>query len=106
MQQRKGKEAKVIDKAKKKLRENAVQTICRWIYDAGLPFNGIYCESLGLAIEAIGQYGPGVKPPSYYEVRAKYLKKELEHTNILRKEDQSKHGFSLMVGGLTTNIVL
>ncbi|KAL0320370.1 UNVERIFIED_CONTAM: hypothetical protein Sradi_5298500 [Sesamum radiatum] len=104
MQQRKGKEAKVIDKAKKKLRENAVQKICRWMYDAGPPFNAVNYESLGPAIEAIRQYGPGMKPPSYYEVRVKYLKKELEHTNNILKvweEDQAKYGCSLMADGWT-----
>ncbi|KAL0302331.1 UNVERIFIED_CONTAM: hypothetical protein Sangu_3106500, partial [Sesamum angustifolium] len=94
MQQRKGKEAKVIDEAKKKLTENAVQKICRLIYDTGLPFNVVYYESLGPTIAAIGQYGPGMKLPSYYEVRAKYLKKELEHTNNIVKsceDDQAKY---------------
>ncbi|KAL0452973.1 UNVERIFIED_CONTAM: hypothetical protein Slati_1275400 [Sesamum latifolium] len=102
MQQRKGKEAKVIDEAKKKLRENAVQ-ICRWMYDAGLPFNAVNYGSLGPAIEAIGQYGPGMEPPSYYEVRVKYLKKELEHTNniLALEEDQAKYGCSLMADGWT-----
>ncbi|KAL0455577.1 UNVERIFIED_CONTAM: hypothetical protein Slati_0896900 [Sesamum latifolium] len=104
MQQRKEKEAKVIDEAKKKLRENAVQKICRWMYDAGLPFNVVNYESLGPAIEAIGQYGPGMKPPSYYEIRVKYLKKELEHTNNILKaweEDQTKYECSLMADGWT-----
>ncbi|KAL0399788.1 UNVERIFIED_CONTAM: hypothetical protein Sradi_2322100 [Sesamum radiatum] len=104
MQQRNGKEAKVIDEAKKKLRENAVQKICRWMYDAGLPFNAVNYKSLGPAIEAIGQYGPGMKPPSFYEVRVKYLKKALEHTNNILKaweEDQAKYGCSLMADGWT-----
>ncbi|KAL0367093.1 UNVERIFIED_CONTAM: hypothetical protein Sradi_3599400 [Sesamum radiatum] len=61
MQQRKGKEAKVIDEAKKKLRENAVPKFCKWMYDAGLPFNAVNYESLGPAIEAIGQYGSRTK---------------------------------------------
>ncbi|KAL0329281.1 UNVERIFIED_CONTAM: hypothetical protein Sradi_4914800 [Sesamum radiatum] len=104
MQQRKRKKAKVIDETKKKLRENAAQKICTWIYDAGLPFNVVHCESLGPTIEAIGQYGPGMKPPSYYEVRVKYLKKEMEHTNNILKaweEDQAKYGCSLMADGWT-----
>ncbi|KAL0406491.1 UNVERIFIED_CONTAM: hypothetical protein Slati_3963000 [Sesamum latifolium] len=53
MQQRKGKEAKVIDEAKKKLRENAVQKICRWMYDAGLPFNAVNYESLGQQLKLL-----------------------------------------------------
>ncbi|KAL0405582.1 UNVERIFIED_CONTAM: hypothetical protein Slati_3872100 [Sesamum latifolium] len=74
------------------------------MYDAGLPFNAINYESLGPTIEAIGQYGPGMKPPFYYEVRVKYLKKELEHTNNILKaweDDQAKYGCSLMADGWT-----
>ncbi|KAK4422827.1 hypothetical protein Salat_1865200 [Sesamum alatum] len=69
-QQRRGKEAYSIDEAKKKLRENAIQKFARWMYDAGLPFNAVNYDSLGPAIEAFGQYGTGMKPPSYYEIRA------------------------------------
>ncbi|KAL0383082.1 UNVERIFIED_CONTAM: hypothetical protein Scaly_0595500 [Sesamum calycinum] len=45
-----------------------------------------------------------MKPPSYYEVRVKYLKKALEHTNNIlkaREEDQAKYGCSLMADGWT-----
>ncbi|KAK4423958.1 hypothetical protein Salat_1978700 [Sesamum alatum] len=84
-QQRRGKEAYAIDEAKKKLRENAIQKFARWMYAAGLPFNAVNYDSLEPTIEAFGQYGAGIKPPSYYEVRVKYLKKELEHTNNILK---------------------
>ncbi|KAK4423093.1 hypothetical protein Salat_1891900 [Sesamum alatum] len=84
-QQRRGKEAYAMDEAKKKLRENAIKKFARWMYDAGLPFNAVNYDSLGPAIEAFGQYGAGMKPPSYYEIRVKYLKKELEHTNNILK---------------------
>ncbi|KAL0340299.1 UNVERIFIED_CONTAM: hypothetical protein Sradi_4546700 [Sesamum radiatum] len=45
-----------------------------------------------------------MKAPSYYEVRVKYLKKALEHTNNIlkaREEDQAKYGCSLMADGWT-----
>ncbi|KAK4423616.1 hypothetical protein Salat_1944500 [Sesamum alatum] len=74
------------------------------MYDAGLPFNAVNYDSLGPAIEAFGQYGAGMKPHSYYEIRVKYLKKELEHTsNILKswEADQAKYGCSLMADGWT-----
>ncbi|KAL0452979.1 UNVERIFIED_CONTAM: hypothetical protein Slati_1276000 [Sesamum latifolium] len=83
MQQRKGKEAKVIDEAKKKLRENAVQKICRWMYDAGLPFNAVNYES--------GQ-------------QSKLLDKRIgayqQHLESMGK-DQAKYGCSLMADGWT-----
>ncbi|KAK4422572.1 hypothetical protein Salat_1839700 [Sesamum alatum] len=56
-------------------------------------------DGFGLVVEAFGQYDPGMKPPSYHEVRVTYLKKKLEHTRtILREHDEtkSKYGCSLM----------
>ncbi|XP_059669038.1 uncharacterized protein LOC132314159 [Cornus florida] len=54
------------------------------------------------AVEAIGQHGPGMKPPSYHEVRVPLLKKELEHTdNLMRdhKEEWAKYGCTIMADG-------
>ncbi|KAL2232577.1 UNVERIFIED_CONTAM: hypothetical protein Sindi_1437700 [Sesamum indicum] len=81
------------------MREYAVQKFCRWIYDMGIPFNTVRDDSSGPAVEAIGQFSPGMKPLSYHEVRVTYLKKELEHTSlILREHDEIKvkYGYSLM----------
>ncbi|GJT77109.1 uncharacterized protein Tco_1043834 [Tanacetum coccineum] len=50
-------------------------------------------------IEAIGQYGPGLKPPSYHELRVPLLQKEIDYTNGLlqnHKEEWKKHGCSIM----------
>ena len=55
-------------------------------------------------IEAIGQYGPGMKPPTYHEVRVTQLKKEVKHTEDLmknHKEDCAKYGCSIMADGWT-----
>ncbi|RWR92243.1 hypothetical protein CKAN_02145200 [Cinnamomum micranthum f. kanehirae] len=56
------------DPYRKELRERACIRFARWMYDAGIPFNAVNCDSFGPMIEAIGQYGPGMKPPSYHEV--------------------------------------
>ncbi|XP_075098941.1 uncharacterized protein LOC142175839 [Nicotiana tabacum] len=53
--------------AKAILRDRAVAMFARWMYDAG-------------------QYGPGMKPPTYHEVRGPYLKKEVEETNKIVEE--------------------
>ncbi|KAL0404532.1 UNVERIFIED_CONTAM: hypothetical protein Sradi_2094000 [Sesamum radiatum] len=97
-QQRKGKET-VINEAKKKLKENVIQKNCKWIYDADLLFNVVNYKSLRPTIEAIGQYDLSMKPPSYYEVRVKYLKKELKYTNNILKaceEDQTNNEWLLV----------
>ena len=40
------------------------------MYDAGIPFNAVNYPSFAIAIEGIEQFGPGMKPPSYHEVRS------------------------------------
>ncbi|XP_006584208.1 uncharacterized protein [Glycine max] len=55
-------------------------------------------------IEAIGTYGPHLKPPSYHELRVPLLKKELEYTKgLLRghEEERIKYGCSIMSDGWT-----
>ncbi|KAK4485199.1 hypothetical protein RD792_007824 [Penstemon davidsonii] len=86
----------------KKMRENAVQKFCRWMYDAGISFNAVNYDSFKSMIEAIGQYCPRMKPPTYHEVRVSYLKKEVEHTKQLMKaneEEKEKYGCFLMADG-------
>lgn len=71
----------------------------RWMYDARIPFNVVNYESSGLAIEAIGQHGPGMKPPTYHEVRLPLLKNEVEETNKIMEEHKiewEKVGISIM----------
>ena len=65
------------DPYRKELRERACLRFARWMYDVGIPFNAVNYDSFGPMIEAIGQYGPGMKPPSYHEVRVPLLKKEI-----------------------------
>ncbi|XP_070035306.1 uncharacterized protein [Nicotiana tomentosiformis] len=67
--------------AKAILRDRAVAMFARWMYDAG-------------------QYGPGMKPPTYHEVRGPYLKKEVEETNKIVEEHKvewNKFGCSIMM---------
>lgn len=86
----------------KKLRADAVQKFARWMYDAGLAFNAVKYDSLGPALEAIAIHGPGMKPPSYHEVRVPLLKLEKEHTKkllILNETEKKEVGCSLMADG-------
>ncbi|CAL5430311.1 unnamed protein product [Camellia sinensis] len=78
--------------------------IARWIYDTGIPFNVVNNESFAPMIEAIGQFDPGLKPPSYHMIRIPYLKKEVNHVHKLmkeHKEDWAKYGCSMMCDGWT-----
>ncbi|XP_028118806.1 uncharacterized protein LOC114316345 [Camellia sinensis] len=84
--------------------ERAYVRIARWIYDTGIPFNVVNNESFAPMIEVIGQFGPGLKPPSYHMIQIPYLKKEVNHVHKLmkeHKEDWAKYGCSRMCDGWT-----
>lgn len=103
VKQRHAKNKGQCDENKKKLRDIAVEKFATWMYDAGIPFNAVKYDSFEPCIEAIGQFGSGMKPPSYHEVWVKYLK-ELANTNSLLKsheEDHAKFGCTIMADGWT-----
>nr|XP_016436121.1 PREDICTED: uncharacterized protein LOC107762290 [Nicotiana tabacum] len=87
--------------AKAILRNSAVTMFARWMYDAGLPFNCVnYTDTFAAFIKAVGQYGPGMKPPTYYEVRGSYLKKDVAEVNKIVEEHKvewNKFGCSIMM---------
>ncbi|XP_059658800.1 uncharacterized protein LOC132305137 [Cornus florida] len=99
-----GKQTAINDACKKELRGRACAAFARWMYDAGIAFNAVKYDSFAEVVEAIGQYGPGMKPPSYHEVRVPLLRKELDNTNALmndHREEWSKFGCSIMTDGWT-----
>ncbi|KAL5145418.1 hypothetical protein HKD37_06G015463 [Glycine soja] len=85
-------------------RDRAVQYIARFFFRNGIAFNVAKSKSFKLMIQAIGTYGPHLKPPSYHELRVPLLKKELEYTKGLltgHEEEQIKYGCSIMSDGWT-----
>ncbi|XP_028117521.1 uncharacterized protein LOC114315151 [Camellia sinensis] len=105
-QKGKGKQSKIDenDPYKKELMEWAYVRIAIWMYDIGIPFNAVNYDSFGPMIQAIGQFGPGLKPPTYHMRRVPYLKKEVNHVNKLMKEhrdDWAKYGCFIMCDGWT-----
>ena len=89
------------DTARKELRKRACKAFARWMYDAGIPFNAVNYPSFPVYVEAQGQYGAGMKPPSYHEVRVPLLKDEVEETRTLMKlhEEWVRSGCSIMYDG-------
>ena len=61
----------------KKLGRELANNICRFLYNNGISFNVVKSKSFKVMLEAVGQYGPHLKPPSYHEVRVPFLKKEV-----------------------------
>lgn len=81
-----------------------IQKVARFFYDNRIPFNVARSKSFKEAIEAVGRYGPNLKPPSYHELRVPLLRKEVELTNEIinrHREEWVKYGTSIMVDGWT-----
>ena len=75
---------------KKGAKERAAILFCRWMYYAMIPFNAVNFASFQPMLEAIGQYGVGYKGPSFHDVRATNLKKELTLTKDSMKDHFTK----------------
>lgn len=105
--QHKGKERQTTlnEAYKKEVREKAVLSIARWLYDAAIPLNAITYPSFREMVNDISLHGAGFKPPSYHEVRVPCLSKivkevEDDYVSVCRAE-WAKYGCSLMVDGWT-----
>ena len=66
--------------------------ITRWMYDAVIPFNAVTYSSFQPMIEAISQYGVGMKGPILHKVRVTNLNKELVLTKDLMKDHMVEWG--------------
>ncbi|CAN1792052.1 hypothetical protein LINPERHAP1_LOCUS19532 [Linum perenne] len=67
-------------------------------------FNAIDNDEFKQMVEAIGRFGPGLKPPSQHDLCESLLKSEFERTKTLlkeRDEEKEKHGCSLMTDAWT-----
>ncbi|XP_075091789.1 uncharacterized protein LOC142171958 [Nicotiana tabacum] len=75
------------------------------MYNAELPFNCINYKTFDKFIEVVGQYGPGIKPPIYHEVRVTHLKKEVKKIDKIIEEHRvewNKFECSIMMDKWTT----
>ena len=75
------------------------QWLARWVYEAGIPFHAIQNDSFVRFVEAVGQFGPGYRPPTQYQLREPLLKEEVERTKLsLKKQEEEweRNGCSIM----------
>src|ERR1044072_1775842 len=89
----------INDSCAKEARERTVQYIEKFLCANGIAFNVVKSKSFKLMVEAIGHYGPHLKPHSYHECRFPLLKRELEYTKGLLKgheEERVLYGCSIM----------
>jgi len=83
-----------------------MSTNCKvFFYTSAIPFNCVKNPEFLTALELITKYGPGFKPPSYHDIREKYLKQEVDQTMKLLEEYKlewkKKIGCSIMSDGWT-----
>ena len=69
----------MIINASYKNREDVIRKICNCINGNALPFNLVRSPLFIQMLKAVGDYGKGLKPPSYHEVRVSYLKKVMDN---------------------------
>ena len=89
---------------KKDIKEEACQQIARFFYTSAIPFNCVKNPEFVKTLELVAQHGPGFKPPSYHDIREKYLKQEVDKTMHLLddyKLEWKKTGCSIMSDGWT-----
>jgi hypothetical protein len=64
--------------------------IARWAYIHGIPFYACANDEFSQMCEAIGQFGPGLVPPSQDALREKLLEEEYERTQSLLQEHEAE----------------
>jgi len=55
-------------------------------------------------LDLVSRHGLGFKPPSYHEIRVKYLKEEVQNTSLAlqaHREEWKKTGCTIMTDGWT-----
>ncbi|XP_074344032.1 uncharacterized protein LOC141683227 [Apium graveolens] len=85
-------------------KERVHMHIANFFYECGIPFNAANSRSYEVMIESIGQYGPGLKPPTYHDLRVPLLKKAKEETEKLKEKHEKAwkmYGCTLMSDGWT-----
>ncbi|GJS79488.1 zf-BED domain-containing protein [Tanacetum coccineum] len=69
---------------------------------SALPFNCVKNPEFKKMIQMVGDFGRGLDPPSFHEMRVTYLKKEVDYTKALLedyKKEWKKTGCTLMSDG-------
>ena len=87
---------------KKEERNEVCQIIARFFYTSAISFNCVNNPIFPLIVKKIGDYGKGLVPPSYHEIRETFFKKEVrEILNLLEefKEQWKKTGCTIMSDG-------
>ncbi|XP_019465412.1 PREDICTED: uncharacterized protein LOC109363616 [Lupinus angustifolius] len=89
---------------KKELQEDTCEEIAAFFYENAIPLNASRSEKFGSMFEKVARHGLGFKPPSYHELRVKYLKKKVESTKTIIEKHRAywkDMGCTIMSDGWT-----
>lgn len=75
-------------KWKKGWKRRSLPTNCSFFYTSVIPFNAVNNPEFSSMCEMIAKFGIGFKPPSYHEIKVKFLNKEVN--NVLAMLDEFK----------------
>ncbi|XP_035820145.1 uncharacterized protein [Zea mays] len=73
--------------------------IARWAFNHAISFNACDNDEFKQMCEAIGQFGPGIEPPTMFDLRGRLLEEEYARTKSLlqeREAEKMKNGCSIM----------
>lgn len=100
----KGGQKNTLNTMLKPSRDDVCVSISRCFYANAIPFNLVNSPYFKDMCESIALFGKGLKLPTYYEVREKYLKREVETMQVhlqKYKESWKTTGCTLMSDGWT-----
>nr|GEU73533.1 hypothetical protein [Tanacetum cinerariifolium] len=85
----KGKKVKLSNAIRKERMWMTKKYIARWAYESAIPFYAFEKDSFKMLLEVVGQFGPGLPPPTY-ELSTPLLKEEVERTKNLVKRNEKE----------------
>ncbi|XP_020255771.1 uncharacterized protein LOC109832769 [Asparagus officinalis] len=77
----KGKQPSMDSKLRKKKREDVMQYISKWFFEAGIPFHTATLPSFHQMLQAVGMFGSHLQASSMYELSETCLQREVDATD-------------------------
>ncbi|CAN1303541.1 hypothetical protein LINPERPRIM_LOCUS25902 [Linum perenne] len=99
-----GTQTTVSQLLKKDQRREACKGISQWFYKTATAFNGTRCEEYYRMFDLVAMHGPGIKPPSYHEVRETFLQEEKKEVDAKLghfRDEWKSVGCTIMSDGWT-----
>ncbi|VFQ62748.1 unnamed protein product [Cuscuta campestris] len=91
----------------KEERERVLMHIADFFFENNISFNAANSRSYEVTVESIGQYGPGLKPPSFHELRVPLHEKAKKETEKLKEKHEiswNEHGCTLIANTVASFI--